>query len=190
MSILNDIEIKRLCQNRDHLMIDPFVDRNVCDIDGESVISFGLGGFGYDIRLAPEYRIFHNTHQALIDVKNFDADKMLIDVKGDFIDIPPGTTVLGRSVEYFKIPEDVIAVCLGKSTYARAGVHVLMTPLEPEWEGQLVLEISNLTNCFNRVYAHEGIAQLLFYRGERPMVTYADKNGKYQRQTGITPGKV
>jgi dCTP deaminase len=163
-------------------MIDPFVDRQT----REGVISYGLSSYGYDARVAPEFKIFTNVDNALVDPKNFRSESF-VERHVDICVIPPNSFALARTVEYFRIPRDVLVICLGKSTYARCGMIVNVTPLEPEWEGHVTLEISNTTPLPARVYANEGICQFLFLRGEAPPeLSYADRKGKYMRQTGVT----
>jgi dCTP deaminase len=167
-------------------MIEPFVDRQT----RAGVISYGLSSFGYDARLAPEFRIFTNVDNALVDPKNF-SDQSFVERTGDTCTIPPNSFALARTVEYFRIPRDVLVICLGKSTYARCGMIVNVTPLEPEWEGHVTLEISNTTPLPARMYANEGICQFLFLKGEGPPeVSYADRAGKYMRQKGVTLPKL
>ncbi len=165
----------------EHGMIEPFVDRQV----QEGVISYGLSSYGYDIRVADEFKIFTNVFSSVVDPKGFDPRSM-VDFKGDVCIIPPNSFALARSVEYFRIPRNVLTVCLGKSTYARCGIIVNVTPFEPEWEGYVTLEISNTTPLPAKIYANEGIAQVLFFEADEECeVSYADKKGKYQRQQGI-----
>ncbi len=167
---------------REHAMIEPFEDRQVRD----GVISYGVSSYGYDMRVASEFRIFTNVLNSVVDPKAFDTNSF-VEFEGDVCIVPPNSFALARSVEYFRIPRDVLAICVGKSTYARCGLIVNVTPFEPEWEGYVTLEISNTTPLPARVYANEGIAQVLFYRGEEaPEVSYADKRGKYQMQHGVT----
>jgi dCTP deaminase len=162
-------------------MIEPFVERSV----RQGVISYGVSSYGYDIRVSNEFKIFTNVNSAVVDPKQF-VPESFIDYKGDVCIIPPNSFVLSRTVEYFRIPRDVLVVCVGKSTYARCGLIVNVTPLEPEWEGYLTLEISNTTPLPAKVYADEGIAQLLFLAGDGLCETsYKDKKGKYQSQVGI-----
>ncbi len=162
-------------------MIEPFVDSQVRN----GVISYGLSSYGYDIRVADEYKIFTNVFSAVVDPKQFDPRSM-IDFKGDVCIIPPNSFALARTVEYFRIPRSTLTVCLGKSTYARCGIIVNVTPFEPEWEGFVTLEISNTTPLPAKIYSNEGIAQVLFFEGDEICQTsYADKKGKYQRQQGI-----
>lgn len=180
MAILNDRWIREM--SLEHGMIEPFEDgqvRNGC-------ISYGLSSFGYDIRVAPEFKVFTNVHNVVVDPKSFD-DRSFVDVDTDECIIPPNSFALARTVEYFRIPRDVLVICLGKSTYARCGIIVNVTPLEPTWEGYLTLEISNTTPLPAKIYANEGISQLLFFQGnDAPEVAYADRAGKYQNQTGVT----
>ena len=167
-------------------MIDPFSDKQV----REGVISFGLSSYGYDIRIADEFKIFRSTHDVMLDPKVLDQ-KSFIDFKGDICIIPPNSFVLARSVEYFRIPRETIAICLGKSTYARCGIIINVTPLEPVWEGYVTIEISNTAPVQTRIYANEGIAQILFLEAAEVCETsYADKAGKYQAQKNITLAKM
>jgi len=162
-------------------MIEPFTDR----LERRGVISYGLSSFGYDLRAAPEWRIFVNAFNTVVDPKHFDT-RSLVEFEGDTCIIPPNSFVLTRSLEYLRIPDDTMVIALGKSSYARCGVVANVTPLEPGWEGHVTLELSNTTPLPAKVYAHEGIVQLLFFQGERPEVTYRDRGGKYQGQTGVT----
>ena len=167
-------------------MIEPFEPAQVRD----GVISYGLSSYGYDIRVAPEFKVFTNVHNAIVDPKNFD-DRSFVDVHGPVCIIPPNSFALARTEEYFRIPRDVLVVCVGKSTYARCGLIVNVTPLEPTWEGYLTLEISNTTPLPAKVYGGEGIAQLLFFGGdEEPEVAYVDRHGKYMKQVGVTLPKM
>lgn len=159
-------------------MIEPFIAAQV----KEGVISYGLSSYGYDIRVADEFKVFTNVNATIVDPKHFDP-KSLVDFKGDYCLIPPNSFALARSVEYFRIPRDVLAICLGKSTLARCGIIVNITPLEPQWEGYITIEISNTSPLPAKIYAHEGIAQVIFLSSEEECETsYADKHGKYQRQ--------
>lgn len=163
-------------------MIEPFVEAQ----KREGVISYGLSSYGYDARVAPEFKIFTNVDNAVVDPKQFDATSF-VDRETDVCVIPPNSFVLARTVEYFRIPRDVLVVCLGKSTYARCGLIVNVTPLEPEWEGHVTLEISNTTPLPAKVYANEGLCQFLFFQGASPCeVSYADRAGKYMKQRGVT----
>jgi dCTP deaminase len=167
-------------------MIEPFADQK----DRSGVISYGVSSYGYDIRVADEFKIFTNVYSAIVDPKNFDPRSM-IDFKGDICIIPPNSFALARTVEYFRIPRSVLTVCVGKSTYARCGIIVNVTPFEPEWEGFVTLEISNTTPLPARIYANEGIAQVLFFEGDEECdVSYADKKGKYQKQQSIVLPKL
>ncbi len=192
MGIKSDSWIREAALNG---MIDPFVDeqiRNEFPLVGpfKKVISYGLSSYGYDIRLANEFKLFTNVFNAIIDPKHFDETAM-IDKEMDICTIPPNSFVLCRSVEYFKIPNNVITICIGKSTYARCGLIVNVTPLEPGWEGFITLELSNTTPLPLRVYANEGIAQILFFEGDdRCKITYADRMGKYQKQMKTTPARM
>lgn len=165
-----------------HGMISPFEDRQRRD----GVISYGLSSYGYDARVADEFRIFTNVDSAIVDPKNF-AETSFVNRKTDVCVIPPNSFALARTVEYFKIPRDILVICLGKSTYARCGLIVNVTPLEPAWEGHVTLEISNTTPLPARVYANEGLCQFLFLKGDSACdISYADKGGKYMGQTGVT----
>lgn len=171
-------------------MIDPFHERLVRHMEQKGkVISYGLSSFGYDLRAAPEWRIFVNAYNTVVDPKNFDT-RSLVEFEGEECIIPPNSFVLTRSVEYMRIPEDVIVVALGKSTYARVGIVANVTPLEPGWEGHVTLELSNTTPLPAKVYANEGIVQLLFFQGDKPNISYADRGGKYQGQRGVTLARI
>ncbi len=184
MSIKADHWIRKMSQ--EHGMIEPFVERQV----REDVVSYGLSSYGYDIRVANEYKIFTNVNSAVVDPKHF-VPQSFVDSITDICIIPPNSFVLARTVEYFRIPRNVLAICVGKSTYARCGLIVNVTPLEPEWEGFLTLEISNTTPLPARVYSNEGVAQLLFFESDEPCETsYADRKGKYQHQHGVTPPRL
>ncbi len=163
-------------------MINPFCEEQV----GKDVVSYGLSSYGYDIRVGDEFKIFTNVNSTVVDPKNFD-DKNIIDFKGDVCIVPPNSFALASTLEYFKIPDDVLAICLGKSTYARCGIIVNVTPFEPGFEGHITIEISNTTPLPAKIYANEGIAQVLFLQGDEQCdITYKDKKGKYQGQEGIT----
>lgn len=171
---------------KEHGMIEPFEENQV----RQGVVSYGLSSYGYDMRVSREFKIFTNVYSAIVDPKNF-APESFVDIEGDMCIIPPNSFALARSVEYFRIPRGVLTICLGKSTYARCGQIVNVTPFEPEWEGHVTLEISNTTPLPARIYANEGIAQVLFFEGDEPCeVSYADKKGKYQGQRGVTPPKI
>ncbi len=169
-----------------HGMIEPF-EKNLIR---RGVISYGLSSYGYDIRVADEFKIFTNVYSVIVDPKNFD-ERSFIDFKGDYAIIPPNSFALARSVEYFRIPRNVLGLCIGKSTYARAGIIVNITPLEPEWEGYLTIEISNTTPLPAKIYANEGIAQIIFLEADEvTRMSYRDRKGKYQNQAGIIPPMV
>jgi dCTP deaminase len=170
----------------EHRMIEPFVDGQI----RADVVSYGLSSYGYDIRVADEFKVFTNVYNSLIDPKHFDP-RSFVDIKGDHCIVPPNSFALARTIEYFRIPRDVLTVCLGKSTYARCGIIVNVTPFEPEWEGYVTIEISNTTPLPAKIYANEGIAQVLFFQSDEPCErSYADKKGKYQAQTGVTLPKI
>lgn len=184
MGLKPDHWIKKMAL--EHRMIEPFVETQVRD----GVISYGVSSYGYDIRVADEYKIFTNVYSAVVDPKHFDPRSM-VDYKGDICVIPPNSFVLARTIEYFRIPRQVLTVCLGKSTYARCGLIVNVTPFEPEWEGYVTLEISNTTPLPARIYSNEGIAQVLFFEGDEACdISYADKKGKYQKQQSIVLPKL
>jgi dCTP deaminase len=184
MTIKSDRWIKRMA--REHRMIEPFVESQVRG----SAISYGVSSYGYDIRVADEFKIFTNINNTVIDPKNFDP-RSFVDVKTDVCIVPPNSFALARTIEYFRIPRDVLTICLGKSTYARCGIIVNVTPFEPEWEGTVTLEISNTTPLPAKIYANEGIAQVLFFQSDEPCeMSYKDKKGKYQAQTGVTLPKI
>lgn len=180
MSIKSDNWIKRMA--RDHGMIEPFVEEQV----REGVVSYGVSSYGYDIRVADEFKVFTNINTTVIDPKAFDP-RSFVDLKSEVCIVPPNSFALARTVEYFRIPRNVLTVCLGKSTYARCGIIVNVTPFEPEWEGTATLEISNTTPLPARIYANEGIAQVLFFESDEACDrSYADKKGKYQAQRQVT----
>lgn len=180
MGLKNDIWIRNMALN--HKMIEPFEEKQI----SRNVISYGLSSYGYDMRVADEYKIFTNVFNTLIDPKEFNP-KSFIEHKSDYCIIPPNSFVLARSVEYFRIPKNILTICLGKSTYARCGIIVNVTPFEPEWEGYATIEISNTTPLPAKVYSFEGIAQVIFFEADEVCsVSYADKKGKYQKQLGIT----
>lgn len=184
MSIKSDSWIKEMALK--HRMIEPFVESQV----SRSVISFGLSSYGYDIRVADEFKVFTNIYTTIVDPKNFD-EKSFVEMKGAYCVIPPNSFALAKTVEYFRIPRNVLTICLGKSTYARCGIIVNVTPFEPEWEGFATLEISNTTPLPAKIYANEGIAQVIFFEADQVcLISYADKQGKYQKQMGITLPKL
>jgi dCTP deaminase len=180
MSIKNDRWIRKMAL--DHGMIEPFAPAQV----REGTISYGVSSYGYDIRVAPEFKVFTNVHNVVVDPKVFD-DRSFVDVNTEECIIPPNSFALARTLEYFRVPRDTLVLCVGKSTYARCGIIVNVTPLEPTWRGYLTLEISNTTPLPAKIYANEGIAQLLFFQSdEEPETAYEDRKGKYQDQVGVT----
>ena len=184
MSIKSDKWIRKMSLQHD--MISPFEDKQV----SENKVSYGLSSYGYDIRVTDEYKIFTNLNNSVIDPKNFD-EQSFVNFKGDTCIVPANSFALARSVEYFKIPRDILTICLGKSTYARCGIIVNVTPFEPEWEGNVTLEISNTTPLPAKIYSNEGLCQVLFFQSDEVCETsYRDKKGKYQKQTGITLPKI
>ena len=184
MSIKSDRWIRK--QALDHGMISPFSEKQVKD----ACISYGLSSYGYDLRVADEFKIFTNVNSAIIDPKAFD-ERSFVTVRASSVIVPPNSFALARSVEYFRIPRDVLTICVGKSTYARCGIIVNVTPFEPEWEGYVTLEISNTTPLPAKVYANEGLCQILFFQSDEPCeVSYADRQGKYQGQQGIVLPKL
>ena len=189
MSIKSDKWIKDMSIN--HEMIKPFSEGQVrLDDSGNKLISYGVSSYGYDVRCSNEFKVFTNIHSAVVDPKSFD-EKSFVDINSDVCIIPPNSFALARTVEYFKIPDNVLVICLGKSTYARCGIIVNVTPLEPGWEGHVTLEFSNTTPLPAKIYANEGVAQFIFIRGnEKPRITYAKRKGKYMKQKGVTLPKV
>ena len=167
-------------------MIEPFVDGQV----SAGIVSYGLSSYGYDIRVADEFKVFTNINNTVIDPKSFDP-RSFVDIQSDVCIVPPNSFALARTIEYFRIPRDILTICLGKSTYARCGIIVNVTPFEPEWEGFVTLEISNTTPLPAKIYANEGIAQVLFFQSDEVCErSYADKKGKYLKQTGVTLPKI
>ena len=184
MSVLSDKWIKKMAMEKE--MIKPFVEKQ----KREGCISYGLSSFGYDARVSNEFKVFTNVNSETVDPKDFKKSSF-VSKNSDACVIPPNSFVLASTVEYFKIPENVLVICLGKSTYARCGIIVNVTPLEPEWEGHVTLEFSNTTPLPAKIYANEGAAQFVFLQGnEKPQVTYSDRNGKYMKQRGVTFPKV
>lgn len=184
MSIKSDKWIRQMA--KEHGMINPFEPYQVRESGVGKVISYGTSSYGYDVRCSDEFKIFTNINSAIVDPKDFDSNSF-IDVKSDVCIIPPNSFALARTVEYFRIPREVLTICLGKSTYARCGIIVNVTPLEPEWEGHVTLEFSNTTTLPAKIYANEGVAQMLFFGGDQVCdVSYKDREGKYQGQTGVT----
>ena len=185
MSIKSDKWITEMSKKQS--MIEPFSENQIrLDTNGQKLISYGVSSYGYDVRCSNEFKVFTNIHSAVVDPKSFD-EKSFVDINSDICVIPPNSFALARTVEYFKIPRNVLTVCLGKSTYARCGIIVNVTPLEPEWEGHVTLEFSNTTNLPAKIYAGEGVAQMLFFESdEKCEISYKDRGGKYQGQTGVT----
>jgi dCTP deaminase len=180
MSIKSDKWIRNMA--KEFNMIEPFCEKQV----REGIISYGVSSYGYDIRVSDEFMIFTNVNNTIVDPKNFDK-KNVVEIKDNECIIPPNSFALARTIEYFKMPRDVLAICVGKSTYARCGIIINVTPIEPDWEGHITIEISNTTTLPAKIYANEGIAQLLFLGGDELCETsYSDKGGKYLKQTGIT----
>ena len=185
MTIKSDKWIRKMAVEQG--MIEPFQEDQIRYSDDNSrLISYGLSSYGYDVRCANEFKVFTNIHSAIVDPKSFD-EKSFVDINSDVCVIPPNSFALARTVEYFRIPRDVLTICLGKSTYARCGIIVNVTPLEPEWEGHVTLEFSNTSNLPAKIYAGEGVAQMIFHQSdEQCEVSYKDRDGKYQGQTGVT----
>ncbi len=170
----------------DHKMIEPFTDTQVREANGKKLVSYGLSSYGYDLRVAEEFKVFTNVYNSIVDPKHFQPEAF-VDIRGESCVIPPNSFALARSVEYFRIPRNVLTLCIGKSTYARCGIIVNVTPFEPEWEGYVTLEISNTTPLPAKIYAGEGLAQVLFFVAEEVCeVSYADRKGKYMKQMTIT----
>ena len=184
MPIKPDRWIKKMAA--EHGLIEPFEAEQIRELDGQRVISYGTSSYGYDIRCAPEFKVFTNIHSAIVDPKKFDSESF-VDINKDVCIIPPNSFALARTVEFFRIPRNVLTICLGKSTYARCGIIVNVTPLEPEWEGYVTLEFSNTTPLPAKIYANEGVAQVIFLESDEDCATsYADRGGKYQNQVGVT----
>jgi dCTP deaminase len=188
MSIKSDKWIRRMAL--EHGMIEPFEPNQIKEVDGRKVVSYGTSSYGYDIRCSDEFKIFTNINTTIVDPKNFDS-KSFVDFKGEVCIIPPNSFALARTVEYFRIPRNVLTICLGKSTYARCGIIVNVTPFEPEWEGCVTLEFSNTTPLPAKIYANEGVAQVVFFEADEECdISYKDRGGKYQGQKGVTPPKI
>jgi dCTP deaminase len=188
MSIKSDKWIRRMAEG--HGMIEPFEPGQVREVDGKRIVSYGTSSYGYDVRCSDEFKIFTNIYSTVVDPKNFD-EKSFVDMKGEFCVIPPNSFALARTVERFNIPRNVLVICLGKSSYARCGIVVNVTPLEPEWEGYVTLEFSNTTPLPAKIYANEGVAQMLFFESDEVCETsYRDRGGKYQGQQGVTLPKI
>ena len=184
MTVKSDRWIERMALEKG--LIDPFESGQVRETSAGKAISFGVSSYGYDVRCAPDFKVFTNIHTALVDPKDFD-ERSFVDMTGDTCVIPPNSFALARTIEYFRIPRNVLTICLGKSTYARCGIIVNVTPLEPEWEGHVTLEFSNTTPLPAKIYANEGVAQMIFFESDEPCkVSYRDRAGKYQGQTGVT----
>ena len=185
MSIKSDRWIRRMAE--EHGMIEPFEPGQIrVNAEGQKIVSYGTSSYGYDIRCAPEFKVFTNIYSTVVDPKNFD-ERSFVDINSDVCIIPPNSFALARTVEYFRIPRNVLTICLGKSTYARCGIIVNVTPLEPEWEGHVTLEFSNTTTLPAKIYANEGVAQMLFLQSDEECeVSYKDRGGKYQGQRGVT----
>ena len=185
MSIKSDKWIKLMSANNE--MIKPFSEDQIrLDKDGNKLISYGVSSYGYDVRCSNEFKVFTNIHSATVDPKRFDENSF-VDIQSDVCVIPPNSFALASTIEYFKIPRNVLTICLGKSTYARCGIIVNVTPLEPEWEGHVTLEFSNTTSLPAKIYANEGVAQMLFLESDEECeISYKDRGGKYQGQTGVT----
>lgn len=189
MAVKSDEWIRGKAENEG--LIEPFVGEQVrFNEQGERVVSYGLSSYGYDIRVADEFKVFTNVHSTVVDPKNFTEDAF-VDVQTDTCIIPPNSFALARTIEYFRIPRDTLTICLGKSTYARCGIIVNVTPFEPEWEGHVTIEISNTTPLPAKIYANEGIAQVIFFEAAEVCATsYADREGKYMRQRGIVVPRI
>tara|TARA_Y100000389_G_scaffold87469_1_gene83984 strand:- start:575 stop:1156 length:582 start_codon:yes stop_codon:yes gene_type:complete len=184
MTIKSDSWIKKMAGEKN--MISPFEPDQIKSLAGNKVISYGTSSYGYDVRCSSNFKIFTNINSAVVDPKNFDKNSF-VDFEGDTCIIPPNSFALASTIEYFKIPRSVLTICLGKSTYARCGIIVNVTPLEPEWEGHVTLEFSNTTTLPAKIYANEGVAQMLFFESDKVCETsYKDRGGKYQKQTGVT----
>ena len=184
MPIKADSWIRHMAEK--HGLSDPFEPGQVREVNGERIISYGTSSYGYDLRCAPEFKVFTNVYSAVVDPKNFDPTSF-VDINSEVCIIPPNSFALARTVEYFRIPRNILTIYLGKSTYARCGIIVNVTPLEPEWEGHVTLEFSNTTPLPAKIYANEGVAQVLFLESDQPCeVSYRDRGGKYQGQTGVT----
>ncbi|MDE2311087.1 MAG: dCTP deaminase [Betaproteobacteria bacterium] len=188
MSIKSDKWIRRMAEQ--HNMISPFEPGQVKMANGNRIVSYGTSSYGYDIRCSNEFKLFTNINSTIVDPKNFDPNSF-VEVDGDYCIIPPNSFALARTVEYFRIPRNVLTICLGKSTYARCGIIVNVTPFEPEWEGHVTLEFSNTTPLPAKIYANEGVAQVLFFESDEVCeISYKDRGGKYQGQHGVTLPKM
>ena len=184
MSLREDKWIRKMAIEEG--MIEPFVDSQVKSIENQKIVSYGLSSYGYDVRVGNRFKVFTNVHNSIVDPKNFTEDAF-VDIEGEYCIIPPNSFALASTVEYFRIPRNCLTVCLGKSTYARCGIIVNVTPFEPEWEGHVTIEISNTTPLPAKIYSNEGIAQVLFFEAKQNCeISYRDRAGKYMKQTGIT----
>ncbi|MBL8470529.1 MAG: dCTP deaminase [Rhodocyclaceae bacterium] len=184
MSIKSDTWIRRMAEQ--HGLIEPFEPGQVRAVDGRRIVSYGTSSYGYDVRCAAEFKVFTNINSTIVDPKQFDPNSF-VEMQGEYCIVPPNSFALARTVEYFRIPRNVLTICLGKSTYARCGIIVNVTPLEPEWEGHVTLEFSNTTPLPAKIYANEGVAQMLFLESDEVCETsYRDRGGKYQGQRGVT----
>ena len=191
MSVLSDFEIRERSEKNG--MIHPFVEKLVRTSESKNVLSYGLSSYGYDVRVSNEFKVFTNINSSIVDPKNFSNDNFVTKVvkDGEFLVLPPNSFALANTVETFDIPRDIIVICVGKSTYARCGIVVNVTPIEPEFKGQVVLEFSNTTNLPTKIYANEGACQFVFFKADKICETsYADRNGKYQGQKGVTLPKI
>ena len=188
MTIKSDIWIRKMAEEKE--MISPFEPKMIREKDGHKIVSYGTSSYGYDIRCAPEFRVFTNINNTVVDPKSFDPNSF-VEFNNEYCIIPPNSFALARTVEFFKIPRNVLTICVGKSTYARCGIIVNVTPFEPEWEGYVTLEFSNTTPLPAKIYAGEGCAQVLFFESDEPCETsYKDRGGKYQGQSGVTLPKI
>jgi len=188
MSIKSDRWIRHMAKECG--MIEPFEPGQIKDLNGQRIVSYGTSSYGYDVRCSDEFKLFTNINSTIVDPKNFDANSF-VEFKGDYCIIPPNSFALARTVEHFRIPRNVLTICLGKSTYARCGIIVNVTPLEPEWEGYVTLEFSNTTPLPAKIYANEGVAQMIFFESDEVCETsYKDRGGKYQGQIGVTLPKI
>ena len=188
MTIKSTIWIRKMAKEKE--MISPFEPKMIREIDGQKIVSYGTSSYGYDIRCAPEFRVFTNINNTIVDPKSFDPNSF-VEFNDEYCIIPPNSFALARTVEFFKIPRNVLTICVGKSTYARCGIIVNVTPFEPEWEGYVTLEFSNTTPLPAKIYAGEGCAQVLFFESDEPCETsYKDRGGKYQGQSGVTLPKI
>ena len=188
MTIKSDKWIRKMAEEND--MISPFEPKMVRDVEGQKIVSYGTSSYGYDIRCAQEFRVFTNINSTIVDPKSFDPNSF-VEFNGDYCIIPPNSFALARTVEFFKIPRNVLTICVGKSTYARCGIIVNVTPFEPEWEGYVTLEFSNTTPLPAKIYAGEGCAQVLFFESDEVCeISYKDRGGKYQGQSGVTLPKI